>query len=303
MKRAAKWLSGLAVVLAVLTGGLPPAAAEWQLVGFIDEQNVYMDTDRLQYFIDPQTNDLYYDVWTKNVYSEAGRADMIRKIKAMGQYTKDFDNLGHAMVHKYYRLDRGSFKDVGFVLLTKGDRILELGEVPPGKVAWEAIRPKSVEDSIYKRVKLYEDAYREKMIGRSLRDRYQVIGNNIKMTASVDTANAKFFRDPYSGNHYAEVWLRLDFSEEAALAMLKERREKGVPTKGWSYLGYMVDKSYYDFSQNRVLVNSMAFYTRQGALLESHDSPPESRSSWQQPIPESWGEHLFTQVRKFMTGE
>ncbi len=105
--------------------------------------------------------------------------------------------------------------------------------------------PKTVNDDIYKRIKLYEDAYREKMVERSVRDRYKVIGNNIRMTASVDTADARFFRDPYSGKVYAEVWLRLEKLED------KE----------------------------------------------------ENRTDWQQPIPESWGEYLFVQVRMLMTGE
>ncbi|HWQ60976.1 MAG TPA: hypothetical protein VN521_01620 [Negativicutes bacterium] len=294
-------LAAAASVAAALVFGVVPAAAEYQLVGFISQQNVYMDTDRLQYFIDPQTNQPYYDVWTKNVYNEAGRQEVIKKVKAMGQYNQDWDNFQYALLHKYYRLDKASFKDIGFVMMTRDDRILELGEIPPDRVTWEAVAPKSLDDNIYKRVKLYEDAYRDMMIDRSVRNRYKVVGNNGRMTASVDTANAKFFRDPYSGNVYAEVWLRVDLDEESVAVKLTERKKKGGSLKGWDYLGYLVDKSYYDFQQNRVLLYGIAYYTKQGALLETIEQPSELRKEWQQPIPGSWGEYIFVRVKAFMT--
>lgn len=296
-------LAAAAAVCAALLAGPSPAAAEYQLVGFISQHHVYMDTDSLQYYIDPQGNSPYYDVWTKNVYSEEGREEMIRKVKAMGNYSPDWDNLHYSLVHKYFRLDKASYKIVGAVAMTKDDRILELGEAPPEKIPWEAIVSKTVDDDIYKRIKLYEDAYREKMVERSLRDRYKVIGNNIRMTASVDTANARFFRDPYSGKVLAEVWVRLDLSEEEVAAMLASRRQKGNPAKGWEHLGYMIDKAYYDFAQKRLLRYGMLFYTRQGALLEKLEDKEENRTDWEQPIPESWGEYIFVQVKRLMTGE
>ncbi len=101
------------------------------MVGFISQHRVYMDTDSLQYYIDPRGNSLYYDVWTKNVYSGEGRAEMIRKVKAMGNYSPDWDNLHYSLVHKYFRLDKASYKIVGAVAMTKDDRIPELGEAPP----------------------------------------------------------------------------------------------------------------------------------------------------------------------------
>jgi hypothetical protein len=303
MRSSIKRLAAAAAVCAALLAGPSPAAAEYQLVGFISQHHVYMDTDSLQYYIDPQGNSLYYDVWTKNVYSEEGRAEMIRKVKALGNYSPDWDNLHYSLVHKYFRLDKASYKIVGAVAMTKDDRILELGEAPPEKIPWEAVAPKTVDDDIYKRIKLYEDAYREKMVERSLRDRYQVIGNNIRMTASVDTANAKFFRDPYSGKVLAEVWVRIDFSKEEAAAMLASRRKQGSSLKGWEHLGYMIDKAYYDFAQKRLLRYGMLFYTRQGALLEKLEDKVENRTEWEQPIPESWGEYIFVQVKRLMTGE
>lgn len=292
------------VMAVVLAASVAPVAAEYQLVGFINLQDVYMDTDSLKYFIDPQTNQPYYDVWTKNVYSEAGRQDMIRKVKAMGQYNQEWDNLQYALVHKYYRLDKASFKDIGFVLMTKDNKILELGELPLDKVVtWDAVVPKTLDDSIYKRIKLYEDAYRDLMIDRSVRNRYKVINNNEGLTVAVDTANAKFFRDPYSGNVYADVWLRVDLSEEAVAARLAGRKQQGKPLKGWKYLGYFVDKCYYDFQQNRLLFYGAVHYTKQGTLLESIEQPVEQRKNWESPIPDSWGEVLFRSVKAYMTGE
>jgi hypothetical protein len=303
MKGTVMRLAAAAAVCATLFAGPSPAAAEQQLVAFISQQHVYMDTDSLQYYIDPQGNRPYYEVWTKNVYSEEGKAEVIRKVKAMGYYTPDWDNFQYSLVHKYYRLDKASFKDVGFVMMTGDDRILELGEVPPDRLPWVAILPRSVEDEVYRRIKLYEDAYQEKMVNRSVRDRYQVIGNNIRMTASVDTANARFFRDPYSGKVLAEVWVRIDFSGEEAAKLLADRKRKGSPVRGWEHLGYMIDKAYYDFAQKRLLRYDMSFYTRQGALLEKLETPEAFRTDWEQPIPESWGEYIFVQVRKLMTGE
>ncbi|MDT8901979.1 hypothetical protein [Anaeroselena agilis] len=303
MRGAATRLAAAVAVCAALLAGPSPAAAEYQLVGFISQHHVYMDTDSLQYCIDPQGNRPYYDVWTKNVYSEEGREEMIRKVKALGYYSPEWEELRYSLVHKYFRLDKASYKIVGVVAMTKDDRILELGEAPPERIPWEAIVPKTVDDDIYKRIKLYEAAYQETMVERSLRDRYKVIGNNIRMTASVDTANARFFRDPYSGKVYAEVWLRLDLSGEEAAAMRAARKEQGRPLRGWEHLGYIIDKGYYDFAQNRMQHYGMYSYTRQGALLERLEDKEENRTDWQQPIPESWGEYLFVQVKKFMTGE
>ncbi len=303
MRGAMLRLAAATAVCAALLAGPSPAAAEYQLVGFISQQHVYMDTDSLQYYIDPQGNRPYYDVWTKNVFSEEGRTEMIRKAKAAGNYSPEWENLHYTLVHKYFRLDKASYKIVGAVAMTRDDRILELGEAPPEKIPWEAIAPKTVDDDIYKRIKLYEDAFREKMVERSLRGRYQVIGNNIRMTASVDTANARFFRDPYSGKMLAEVWVRIDFSREEAAAMLASRRKQGLSLRGWEHLGYMIDKAYYDFDQKRLLRYGMLFYTHQGALLEKLEDKVENRTDWEQPIPESWGEYIFIQVKRLMTGE
>lgn len=292
----------VAAVLVALACRPLPAAAEYQLVGFIEEQKVYMDTDRLQYFIDPQTNRIYYDVWTKNVYSDIGKDEMIRKIKAMGEYTKDWDNFAYALIHKYYRPDRAEFKDIGFAFMTKDDRILELGEVPLDAVKWTPVQPKTLDDDIYIRVKLYEDAYRDKMISRSVKNRYKVIAASPSMIASVDNANIKFVRDKYSGRQFADVWVRVDIGEEKVRGWLADRKKKGKPIKGWTHLGYIVDKAYYDFEKGQVLHYGMAFYTNHGVLLESMEHAPELLTNWEQPIPGSWGEEVLLQVRKYMTG-
>jgi hypothetical protein len=296
-------LAAAVAIAAALACGPAPAAAEYQLVGFINEQNVYIDTDRLQYYVDPRTNEVYYDIWTMNVYSDTGRANMIKRVKEMRQYNRDWDNFNHALVHKYFRMDKAALKDVGFVLLTKDNRILELGEIPPDKVNWTPVNPRTLDDDIYKRIKLYEDAYREKMVERSVRNRYKVVGNNGMMTISIDTANAKFFRDSYSGNVYADVWIRLDLSEEYAAAMVAERKQKGGSLKGWNYLGYIINKGCFDFRQNRVKMYSFAYYTRQGALLETVEHQADMLDNWQQPIPESTGEYIFQRVKEYMTGE
>lgn len=85
--------------------------------------------------------------------------------------------------------------------------------------------------------------------------------------------------------------------------MLASRRKQGSSLKGWEHLGYMIDKAYYDFAQKRLLRYGMLFYTRQGALLEKLEDKVENRTEWEQPIPESWGEYIFVQVKRLMTGE
>ncbi|MDR3563990.1 MAG: hypothetical protein P4N59_21490 [Negativicutes bacterium] len=294
-----KWLFICAAIVAlcILPAG---AAAEYQLVGFVDQQNIYMDTDRLQYFVNPQTNELYYDVWTKNVYSESGKAEMLQKIKVMGQYRTEWDNLEYCLIHKYYRTDKGQFKDIGFVFMTNDGKILEIGEVSQERVDWTPIKPQSAEDGIYYRVKLYEDANNDVMIKRSVRSRYKVINSTGRITESIDTANAKFFKDTYSGNVIAEVWLRVDMSGEAVKGEWDSRKQKGLPIKGWELLGYVVEKYYLDFERSKSLLYSVTYCTKQGAVLQTFEMPLEKRIDWQQPIPGSLWEKTFFETKKYM---